>query len=85
MSVDIVCVFDPLTPLIDLVVNDQIQVAAHAVSAVKDGGAGGSVGGTPMGPPVASFVASPSAGYGPLTVEFPRYVDWLADELGLDL
>jgi PKD repeat protein len=70
VTVDLVCLFDPLTPLIDIVTSDQVQVGAVAVSAVKDGGTDGSVGGTPIPPPGASFVASPSSGYGPLTVEF---------------
>ena len=70
VTVSIICLFDPITPIIGDIVGDQVQVGSHAVFPVKSGGSGANGPGAPATPPVASFLASPSSGYAPLTVDF---------------
>lgn len=70
VTVSITCLFDPITPIIGDIVGNQVQVASHAVFPVKSGTSGTSGPGAPAAPPVARFLASPSSGYGPLTVDF---------------
>lgn len=70
VTVSITCLFDPITPIIGDIVGNQVQVASQAVFPVKSGAAGTNGPGAPATPPVASFIATPSSGYAPLTVDF---------------
>lgn len=74
-EVRLACQFQVITPVISHIVGGQVLVGASAVFPVKQGvvgGAGG--GGGPVVPaPVAEFVASPSSGYAPLTVQLVDY------------
>jgi PKD repeat protein len=68
----ITCEFDIITPIIDAIVGNSIELTATAVFPVREGAVGsipGGFGGS-VTPPVAEFVASPTSGYGPLEVTF---------------
>jgi PKD repeat protein len=72
VRVTISCEFTVLTPVISSVVGGTVLVTAETTYPIKEGAVGVVPGGggpiTPI--PVADFVASPTSGWSPLTVDF---------------
>ena len=70
-TVSIPCRFLVLTPLISVVVGDDVLITASATFPVTKGAVTNVNNGTPPTPaPVASFLATPLSGFAPLTVNF---------------
>lgn len=69
---NIACTFGVITPIISHVLGGEILLNASVTYPVKQGLIGSipGGGGPPVLAPVASFTASPTSGYGPLTVTF---------------